>query len=65
MVIQLGLWLNVGEYRGLNTIYVGSYKFSPNTGKYEAEITPYVETFHTVQIESSALKSHVVFVKLL
>ena len=25
--------------------------FNPNTGKYEPEITPYLDTFHTVIVE--------------
>ena len=33
---------------GLNTKIYGV--FSPNTGKYGPEITPYLETFHTVAI---------------
>ena len=32
---------------GMNTGYA-PYIFSPNTGKYEPEITPYLHTYHAV-----------------
>ena len=37
-------------------IYILLYKinpFSPKTGKYEPEKTPYLDTFHTVGVGSS------------
>ena len=31
--------------------------FSPNTGKYGPEIAPYLDTFHTVMLWGTCLKS--------
>ena len=43
---------------GLNTEKYYLLVFSPNTGKYGPEKTPYLDTFHEVKIQDMKDKNH-------